>query len=85
MTSYDKLPEHMQHAAQDYVEKHRPVGHFLYAVLTNNLVDSFGKADEINFARMADWAEWLWNEAPARCWGSQEKVETWLDEEADDE
>jgi len=77
---YSKLPEHMREGAQMYVEHGLEPGGFLSAVLSNDLVGAFGKADEINFARMSDWAEWLWNEAPHRCWGSPAKVRQWIDE-----
>jgi hypothetical protein len=50
------------------------------AVLENNLVEAFGRADETNAARMRDWATWLFNEAPSTCWGSPEKVQAWLAE-----
>ena len=78
--NYDMLPEHMQEPARAYVEEHQPVGDFLKAVLCNDLVNAFGRADGINKAAMAQWAQWLWNEAPSPCWGSLEKVRAWLDE-----
>jgi hypothetical protein len=75
---YDRLPEHMREHARAYVEEHQPVGNFLAAVLANDLVDAFGRADADNRAAMADWAKWLWNDIPSACWGSREKVEAWL-------
>ena len=75
---YSKLPEHMRAGAEGYVERGEEPGGFLFAVLCNNLVDAFGKADETNFARLSDWAEWLWNEAPSTCWGSKERVNDWI-------
>jgi len=27
---------------------------------------------------MAQWASWLYNEAPLTCWGSHDKVQRWL-------
>lgn len=76
---YSMLPEYMQEPAREYVELgHRP-GDFLYEVLCNNLVNAFGRADETNFDRMHVWARWLFNEAPASCWGSPEKVKAWLE------
>ena len=76
---YSRLPEHMQSGAQDYVERRYPPGGFLAAVLENDLVGAFGKADKDNAAAMAEWARWLWNEAPSQCWGSPAKVKAWLD------
>lgn len=78
---YDRLPAAMREPARAYVEDHQPVGGFLTAVLSNSLVDAFGRADDENRMFMAEWALWLWNDIPGKCWGSPEKVEAWLDEE----
>jgi hypothetical protein len=75
---YDRIPEDMREDARDYVEDHEPVGGFLYAVLTNDLVNAFGYADPDNRAAMHDWCLWLFNDIPSKCWGSKEKVEAWL-------
>jgi len=75
---YSMLPYRMQEVARAYVEdRHRP-GDFLLAVLTNDLVGAFGHADAINAVAMAQWASWLYNEAPSTCWGSHDKVQRWL-------
>ena len=76
---YSRLPEHMQHATREYVDQGRLPGGFLYEVLCNRLVSAFGHADATNFARMADWVGWLFNEAPQGCWGSPEKVAVWCE------
>jgi len=78
MNKYDRLPEAMRPHARDYVERHLPVGGFLYAVLSNNLVDAFGHADKDNRAAMGDWVLWLFNDIPSKCWGSEDKVDAWL-------
>ena len=78
--NYSDLPEHMQSTAREYVESGMPPGGFLYAVLCNLLVEAFGKADRINRANMYVWAEWLYNEAPQGCWGSPEKVKSWIEQ-----
>jgi len=75
---YSRLPEHMQEGARLYIENKIPPGSFLTAVLENNLVDAFGKADEINLARLRDWTMWLYWECPRQAWGSREKVDAWL-------
>lgn len=75
---YDRLPEHMREPARAYVEEHQPVGGFLRAVLENDLVNAFGRADPDNRAAMADWATWLWNDIPQACWGDAKKVDAWL-------
>ena len=75
---YSFLPEHMQDGAREYVELGRSPGDFLHAVLCNNLVEAYGRADTTNTECMHDWACWLFNEAPSACWGSPEKVKAWL-------
>jgi hypothetical protein len=75
---YSILPEHMRDVARGYVERGYPPGGFLRAVLANDLVGAFGRADGPNAHCMGDWATWLFNEAPSACWGSSEKVTAWL-------
>ena len=71
---YSALPEHMQQGARDYIELGYQPGGFLRAVLCNQLVEAFIRADPINMAAIPVWADWLYNEAPQGCWGSPEKV-----------
>ena len=79
-TKYDRLPEHMQHVAKEYVETGIVyAGSFMWYVLTNNLVDSYGQADEINQARMFDWAMWLYNDAPRGCWRTESNIKEWAE------
>lgn len=76
--NYDMLPEHMRSAMRLYIEQHIPPGGFLTAVLSNKLVESFAKADQINQENMLNFVMFLYNEAPSECWGSEEKVDQWL-------
>jgi hypothetical protein len=71
----------MQEAARLYIEEGEMPGGFLVAVLCNDLVEAFGKADEVNRACLWDWCLWLYNEAPMPAWGSAEKVLTWCNEQ----
>jgi len=76
--SYSRLPEHMQDGARRYVERGIPPGSFLTAVLENDLLGAFKRADDENAACMRDWASWLYNECPAGAQGSPEKVAAWI-------
>ncbi len=63
-----------------YTEEHCKVGDFLTAVLENNLSEAVGRADDENLANLPAFVSYLYNEAPAPCWGSKEKVKAWLGE-----
>jgi hypothetical protein len=65
-------------AIERYVNFHEPMGHFLTAVVENNLSEAFCRADSRNTAHMKEWIELLYNYAPRSCWGSKEKVAEWL-------
>jgi hypothetical protein len=76
--SYAKLPIYMQHTAQLYVERGVPGGGFFTALVSNDLMRAFAKADDVNAAAMRDWVMWLYNEAPRGCYGSPEAVHDWI-------
>lgn len=80
-TRYDKLPEHMREVARLYIEEGVMPGHFLVAVLENNLTSAFGNADEVNRLCMWEWCLWLHNEIPMPAWGSANKVLAWCNEQ----
>ena len=78
MTDYSQLPEHMQDAAQRYIENGIRPGSFLTAVLENNLFRTVNFADETNRQSIGHWVLWLTWEIPAPAWGSKEKVDAWI-------
>lgn len=77
--NYNFIPEHMRQHFKDYVEKGIPPGSysFMMAVLTNNLVEAFALADSINEQYMRNYASFLYNDMPARAWGSEANVIAW--------
>ncbi len=52
-------------------------GDFIGAVLSNNLSNSFGRADLENRAALHKTVKYLYNYCPAKCWGSKEKMQDW--------
>ena len=77
-TNYDQVPNsYMTEAVKRYVEEGEAVGHFLTALLSNDLVGAFSRADGSNREKMWDWVKFLWNEVPSNCWGSREQVIRW--------
>jgi len=61
-----------------YAETGRPTGGFLYAVLSNNLSESFGRADLENRLALYEIVQYIYHNIPADSWGSTAKVEAWL-------
>ena len=76
--AYDAIPDYTMGGLRRYIDQRIPPGGFLTAVLENDLRESFGRADENNRAALFYICAWLYNEAPAACWGSPAKVSAWL-------
>ena len=74
---YD-IPDYMQDGLRRYIEKGVPPGHFLTAVLSNNLRETFARADDVNRHRVWNYLKYLYNGAPAGCWGTPDKVNQWI-------
>jgi hypothetical protein len=72
------VPTDMRLALDLYAENHHPFGDFLYAVLSNDLREATARADEYNLPNLGAFVAYCWNELPAACWGSPEKVAQWL-------
>ena len=75
---YSGLPTGLQDGMKKYIEQKLRAGGFLTACLENDLVGAFTRADATNLKRLQEIVRWLYNEAPAYCWGSKEKVAKWL-------
>jgi hypothetical protein len=73
------LPDHMRGSILRWIENGTAPGHFLTAVLCNDLREAFGRADEENTAAMKRWMIYLYNYAPTGCWGSPERFAAWQD------
>jgi hypothetical protein len=61
-----------------YVTDGIPTGSFCEAVLSNNLMESFGRADLGNRVALFEICSYIYNETPSACHGSPEKVSAWL-------
>ena len=75
---YSRLPEHMRDGMRLYIEKGYPPGSFQRAVLSNDFMEAFKRADDVNSAAMQEYARFLYNEAPGGCYGSQDNVKAWI-------
>jgi len=65
-------------ALRRYANDHIQPGGFLTAVLSNDLKEAFGRADDENLVTLFEIVKYCYNELPANCWGSPEKVSKWL-------
>lgn len=52
-------------------------GHFMSAVISNDLKESLNRADENSRKNLFDIVSWFYNYAPHDCWGSKERFNTW--------
>lgn len=75
---FEKCPESCRHSMKLYIEARIPVGHYLTAILTNDLRGAFNRGDEASIKDMPALMKFLYNDVPAICQGSKERVEKWL-------
>jgi hypothetical protein len=68
----------MLDAIQRYIDDRIPPGPFLTAVICNDLREAVWRADDDNLAHLPAFIGYLYNEAPACCWGSKEIMDRWL-------
>jgi hypothetical protein len=74
------VPEHNWDGLVRYVTVGCPVGSFLTAVLENNLMESFERADEENRAALFNLCSFVYGDVPAPCHGSPENVRAWIEQ-----
>lgn len=79
------IPEYMQGGIIRYYENYIPPGHFLEAVINNDLKEACSRADDTNRHCLYKYMMWFYNEAPAGSWGYSGAVHDWLMKGADDE
>lgn len=73
------IPEHMMGAIERYVEHGFGPGHFLTAVIHNNLKEACARADDENIENLPAYVAYFYNELPAACWGSPETMCAWIE------
>ena len=71
------VPNHMRGAYQRWIENGIKPGSFGEALLSNDLKETFGRADHINKHHIGTTLAWFYNYAPCHCWGSPENVAEW--------
>jgi len=73
------LPGGTRESIDRYVQYGIPTGGFLRAVLANDLKEACGRADVYNQVALPCIVAYLYNECPATCWGSYDRVDLWLE------
>ena len=71
------IPFYTLEALEDYVLKGDMPGGFLTAVLKNDLSRAFRNADAKNLKALKTTHDFLYNFAPASCWGEPDSVAEW--------
>jgi hypothetical protein len=79
---YSKIPPHLLQSIYGYVLQRQAVGHFLTALLCNDLIAAVGRADKETIAALRELVIFLHMEVPCECYGSAEKVASWLSGES---
>lgn len=72
------IPQNIKESLDRYAADKIPTGDFLYAVLTNNLMEAIGRADDYNLPCLPAICSYIYNHMPMSCHGSQKKVNAWL-------
>lgn len=74
---YSTLPNHLQDGMRLYIERGVSMASFGDAVVRNDLKEACSRADHINQHQIFNIVKWLYNHAPAACWGSNGNVDRW--------
>ena len=71
------VPAHLIDGALLYIGSGHAPGSFLTAVLRNDLWESVARADGRSREGLVELVLFLYNSAPAPCWGTAERVTSW--------
>lgn len=71
------IPERIKSAILNHVRRGQECGHFVTAVLENNLKEAVGGADEECIVKLREIVGFCYNKIPSTCWGSPEIVKEW--------
>jgi len=78
MLDYSTAPnQDMVPGIKRYVEKGLDPGHFLTALFSNELTNTFARADETNTPLIREWVLWVYDEMPGDTVGSRATVQSY--------
>lgn len=75
---FGDIPPDMCGGITRYIERGIPPGHFLTAVICNDLKQACARADETNRFLLFEYVKFFYNHAPAECWGSDVRFDQWV-------
>jgi len=75
---YCRIPAQVLASLYGYVEHRQAPGHFLNAVLRNDLFEAVGRADKESRAALAELVCFIHMEVRSDCHGTPEKLKQWL-------
>jgi hypothetical protein len=80
-----KIPPPVLHAIQRYVATGAGTGHFVDAVMRNDLFDAVARADAESLAAFREIIWYVYNQLDDRCWGPKHvksaEVEAWREKQ----
>jgi hypothetical protein len=74
------VAEHLIDDLVLYITDGLPQGHFMTAVLSNDLKETFRRGDEVSLRRLRNLMSFLYNDAPSNCWGSPDLYKAWVEQ-----
>lgn len=74
------IPEDIRDSLIRYVKHGLRTGGFLEAVLSNDLMDAYRRADRENLIMMPAIIAWIYSHVPTGAHGSRATYQRWLDE-----
>lgn len=72
----EDMPERIKNSLDNYV-KYGHCGGCIQAIMSNNLVQAFSRADDDYATNMHAIVMYMYNRMPGDCWGSPEAVKNW--------
>ena len=76
----EKIPALVLRALVNYLYYGDEVGHFLTAVLCNDLTNAVCRADNQSLAAIRELVQLIYNRIPSPAWGSPEKIKAWREQ-----
>ncbi len=75
--SYDWVPSRMRGPIERWVREAVVPGHFLRAIITNDLRGAFARADQENGRLIQNYLALFYNDLPSGCWGPSDALANW--------